>query len=78
MELPADQPPSVAFTAFSDTWPRAIETEIGTALCAIGHGKGLWLLLTFAKFQNFSNSYLFGTLEYVVLPDGEFLQWEWG
>ena len=34
-------PPSVAFTAFADVWPRAIETEIGAALCAIGAGKGL-------------------------------------
>ena len=24
-----DQPPAVAFTAFADAWPRAIETEIG-------------------------------------------------
>ena len=34
-----DQPPAAAFTAFADTWPRAVETEIGTALCAIGAGK---------------------------------------
>ena len=34
-----DQPPAVAFIAFADTWPRAIETEIGAALCAIGAGK---------------------------------------
>ena len=34
-------PPTVAFTAFADAWPRAIATEIGAALCAIGHGKGL-------------------------------------
>ena len=34
-----DQPPAVAFTAFADAWPRAIETEIGAALCAIGRGK---------------------------------------
>ena len=34
-----DQPPAVAFTAFADAWPRAIETEIGAALCAIGLGK---------------------------------------
>ena len=39
-ELPVDQPPpAVAFTAFADAWPRAIETEIGAALCAIGRGK---------------------------------------
>ena len=36
-----DQPLAVAFTAFADAWPRAIETEIGAALCAIGRGKGL-------------------------------------
>ena len=34
-----DQPPAVAFTAFADAWPRAIETEIGAALCPIGCGK---------------------------------------
>jgi len=35
-----DQPPAVAFTAFADAWPKAIETEIDAALCAIGRGKG--------------------------------------
>ena len=34
-----DQPPAVAFTAIANAWPRAIETEIGAALCAIGAGK---------------------------------------
>ena len=34
-----DQPPAVAFTAFADVWPRAIETEIGAALWAIGGGR---------------------------------------
>ena len=34
-----DQPFAVAFTAITDAWPRAIETEIGAALCAIGRGK---------------------------------------
>ena len=34
-----DQPPAVAFTAFADAWPRAIETEIDAALCAIGTRK---------------------------------------
>ena len=40
-----DQPPAVAFTAFAVAWPRAIKTEIGAALCAIGAGKDfdLWL-----------------------------------
>ena len=38
-ELPVDQPPAVALTAFADAWPWAIETEVGAALCAIGHGK---------------------------------------
>ena len=38
-----DQPLAVAFTAFAGAWPRAIETEIGAALCAIGRGKGLLL-----------------------------------
>ena len=39
VELPVDQPPAVALTAFADAWPRAIETEIGAVLCAIGCGK---------------------------------------
>ena len=34
-----DQPPAVALTAFAGAWPRARETEIGAALCAIGAGK---------------------------------------
>ena len=34
-----DQPSTVAFTAFADVWPRARETEIGAALCAIGAGR---------------------------------------
>ena len=36
-----DQPPTVAFTAFADLWPRATETEIGAALCTIGAGRTL-------------------------------------
>ena len=47
-----DQPPAVALTAFADAWPRAIETEIGAALCAIGHGKELWLLNTLPTRKN--------------------------
>ena len=39
-EPPVDQPPTVAFTAFADAWPRAIETEIGAVLCTFGRGKG--------------------------------------
>ena len=31
-----DQPPTVALTAFADAWPRATETEIDAAICAIG------------------------------------------
>ena len=38
-ELPVDQPPAVAFTAFADVWLRATEMEIGAALCAIGMGR---------------------------------------
>ena len=34
-----DQPPAVALIAFADAWPRAIETEIGAALCVIRRGK---------------------------------------
>ena len=40
-----DQPLAVAFTAFADVWPRATETEIGAALCAIGAGRSLTFLL---------------------------------
>ena len=45
-------PPAVAFTVFVDAWPRATETEIGAALCAIGRGKGL-LLFLMAMFPSF-------------------------
>ena len=31
--------------SFADAWPRAIETEIGAALCAIGAGSTLTLTL---------------------------------
>ena len=37
-----DQPPTVAFTAFADTWPRAIKMKIGATLCAIGCRKVLY------------------------------------
>ena len=40
-----DQPSAVAFTAFADAWPRAIETEIGAALCALGAGRTLTLTI---------------------------------
>ena len=39
-----DQPPAVAFIAFTDVWPRATETEVGAILCAIGAGKALFRL----------------------------------
>ena len=42
-----DQPPTVSFTAFADMWPRAIETEIGAALCAFGAGGTLPFLVAF-------------------------------
>ena len=45
MEPPVDQPPAVALTALADAWPRAIETEIGAALCAIGAGRSLTFLI---------------------------------
>ena len=50
-----DQPPAVAFTAFADSWPRAIETEIGAALCAIGRGKVLGL--DFKRMEKFVNKW---------------------
>ena len=46
------QPTAVAFTASTDAWPRAKETEIGAALCAIGRGKGLYFeskIVSYAK-----------------------------
>ena len=39
-----DQPPIVAFRAFANAWPRAMEMEIGAALCAIGAGRTLTFL----------------------------------
>ena len=60
-----DRPPTVAFTAFTDAWPRAIEKEIGATLCAIDMGKDFYffdfvvfcmnsslnlLLMTFLQF----------------------------
>ena len=43
-----DRPPAVAFTVFADVWPRATETEIGAALCAVGAGR----TLTFVDYQH--------------------------
>ena len=37
----------MAFNAFADAWPRAIETEIGAALCAMGAGKDVDFLLIY-------------------------------
>ena len=45
-ELPVDQPPTIAFTGFENVWPRAIETEIGPALCPIGPGRTLTFFST--------------------------------
>ena len=49
------QPPTVAFTAFADAWPRAAGTDIGAALCSIGAGRTLTFFsqeyLTFAELQ---------------------------
>ena len=41
VELPVDQPPTVALTVFAYVWPRDAETEIDAALCVIGAGKDL-------------------------------------
>ena len=46
-----DQPPAIAFTAFADAWPRAIETEIGAALCAIGCRDDFDLTFHFPTFS---------------------------
>ena len=37
-ELPVDQPPAVAFTAFVDVWPRATGNE--DRRLPVGHGCG--------------------------------------
>ena len=67
-----DQPPTVAFTAFADAWPRAIETEIGAALCAIGAGKDFdFFSLIFIKVRE---SKLFGQhIVFIIFLHG-FLQ----
>ena len=49
-----DQPPAVALTAFADTWPRSIETEIGADLCAIGVGRTLTLFLYWKLASSFT------------------------
>ena len=44
-------PPAVAITAFAEAWPRAIETEIGAALCAIDAGKDFYIsMLNYQPF----------------------------
>ena len=40
-----DQPPTEAFTALADAWPRAIEMERGAVLCTIGVGKDFDFLM---------------------------------
>ena len=42
-----DQPSAIAFTASADVWPRATETEIGAALCAIGAGGTLTFFILY-------------------------------
>ena len=46
-----DQPPTVAFTAFADAWPRTTETETGGALCVIGAGKDFEFFDVYAPTQ---------------------------
>ena len=50
-----DQPPAVAFTAFADAWRRAIEMEIGAALCVIGRGKGFFEYQTAKNLKKLYN-----------------------
>ena len=40
---------TVTFIASVDVWPRAVETEKGATLCAIGHGKGLFLSIAIGR-----------------------------
>ena len=51
-ELPVDQPPAVAFTAFEDVWRRATETEKGAVLCDIGAGRTLTFLKEEVQLQD--------------------------
>jgi len=46
-EVSVDQPPTVAFTAFADAWPRAIETEIGAALYIYIHTYIIYIRIVF-------------------------------
>ena len=55
-----DQPLAVALTAFADAWPRAIETEIGTALCTIGAGRTLTLTFD-SKYLSCGDAGFFST-----------------
>ena len=48
-----DQSPAVAFTAFTDMWPRAMETEIGAALCTTGVGRNFDFDLLYIKISIF-------------------------
>ena len=60
-----DQPPAVALIAFADAWPRAIETEIGAALCAIGRGKDFdFDFLTTLYYTKVYNAILYCTILY--------------
>jgi len=40
-ELPVEQPPTLAFTVFTDAWHRATEMEIGAALWTTGAARTL-------------------------------------
>ena len=44
-----DQPSAVVVIAFAVVWPRAMEMEIGTTLCAISVGRTLTLLILYYK-----------------------------
>ena len=55
-----DQNLTVAFTAFADLWPVAMETEIGSALCATVTRRTLTLTLKlFSQFNRFLKFFTF-------------------
>ena len=51
-------PPAVAFTAFADAWPKAIETEIGTAYTPLGAGKDFDFCLFLFAILIYNDCYL--------------------
>ena len=68
-----DQTPAVAPTAFADAWPRAIETEIGAALCTIGAGKDFDFFESFREMKMLK-SQIICLIHMTVLLPSKFLK----